>query len=96
MGAAKLCLGGEVALSKTAVSIVRTQRSIFGIFVLFFRRKFLSLELLPTGPVSSFSDVSDHILHACRICEAAFLPGLPSLEIQLFRFSICSNNCYYF
>ena len=61
MGAANFACGGPI-LSKMNVSIFRTPRSIFRIFVLFLVTKFLFLELLPTGPVSRFLGVRDHLL----------------------------------
>ena len=61
MGAAYCACGGPI-LSKMGVSIFRTPRSIFRIFVLFLVTKFLFLELLPTGPVSRFLGVRDHLL----------------------------------
>ena len=61
MGAANCACGGPI-LSKMGVSIFRTPRSIFRIFVLFLVTKFLFLELLPTGPVSGFLGVRDHLL----------------------------------
>ena len=61
MGAANCACGGPI-LSKMDVSIFRTPRSIFRIFVLFLVTKFLFLELLPTGPVSRFLGVRDHLL----------------------------------
>ena len=61
MGAANCACGGPI-LSKMGVSIFRTPRSIFRIFVLFLVTKFLFLELLPTVPVSRFLGVRDHVL----------------------------------
>ena len=58
MGAANCACGGPI-LSKMGVSIFRTPRSIFRIFVLFLVTKFLFLELLPTGPVSGFLGVRE-------------------------------------
>ena len=61
MGAANCACGGPI-LPKIVVSIFRTPRSIFRIFVLFLVTKFLFLELLPTVPVSRFLGVRDHLL----------------------------------
>ena len=61
MQAANCACGGRI-LSKMDVSLLRTPRSIFRIFVLFLITKFLFLELLPTGPVSRFLGVRDHLL----------------------------------
>ena len=61
MRAANCACGGRI-LSKMGVSLFRTPRSIFRIFVLFLVTKFLFLELLLTGPVSRFLGVRDHLL----------------------------------
>ena len=54
------CAWGAPFCSKTGV-FFRTARSIFRIFVLFLVTNFLFLELLPTGPLSRFLSVRDHI-----------------------------------
>ena len=61
MGAANCACGGPIH-SKMGVSMFITPRSIFRIFVLFLVTKFLFLERLPTGPVSRFLGVRDHLL----------------------------------
>ena len=61
MGTANCACGGPI-LSKMGVSIFRTPRSIFRIFVLFLVTKFLFLELLHIAPVSRFLGVRDHLL----------------------------------
>ena len=61
MGAAN-CGWGAPILSKMGVSFFRSPRSIFRIFVLFLVTNFLFLELLPSGPVSRFLSVRDHLL----------------------------------
>ena len=60
--AAANCAWGAPFYSKVGFSIFRSPRSIFRIFVLFLVTNFLFLELLPSGPVSRFLSVRDHLL----------------------------------
>ena len=81
MGAAN-CGWGAPILSKMGVSIFRSPRSIFRIFVLFLVTNFLFLELLPSGPVSRFLSVRDHLLlgsvslQGCPIWRSNFSASL--------------------